>query len=1133
MLADHHNIVTMTNWQINLVVWSLLCLAKSEYIPPGPAYPCPKTESNLLYPCICDKGTDAGLYIRCENVGLAVLSVGLGNIAGLGFPIERLELKECKIKNLFGSLFHRSTVRVMHIIDTPIKAIDEYAFAGVNRTLQELYMVNTNLATFPKEAFRIMGNLSILHIDGHQMKSLDKDIFGGSEAAGSLLRLHLINGLLSDIPIEAFQNLKKLKTLDLHGNRLANLKRNQFRGMRDLELLDVSYNNITKLDGSHMGDLTKLGWCNASHNLIADIPRGMFARNTVIKVVHLDNNKLKKLDTNSFKGMRFLRRLYLQDNQISDVGRGTFSAVTRIGTVNLARNMIKKVDFQMFQQVKYAEIIDLAENNITLIEKQAFTDLYQAVVNISNNQLSSIEAGAFQNCNNLTVLDLSRNQLAEVTRFAFDENSYASLLDVSYNLFTDFNQIPIHNMSGIRVLNATFNAITEVPKLAFPKLYELHTVDLSHNNISEIGNAVFQNLFSLRYLNLSHNSLERIKPSAFGAVPTVLKLQLEHNELRDISRGALAKLASCREIDVSHNHLDRIFQIPISLGELNIAYNNLTEIKPNTWPSMNALLRLDLTGNQLGDSLRADSFTPLLTLQHLHLTNNGLTTPPWEALNTLSSLQYLYLQYNNITSLSKSAFGNLPTTFMVDLSHNQLSSISPGSFRGLQQLLDLSLRANQLYHIPNEAFKGLVALRKLDLSHNYLEKIDNKTNTLLEDCLSLEMVNLSYNNFGFLSKKMFPSSRWVPYRLREVDLSHNHIPVVTFDITYGTKTVKQLNLSANIINDIRNNVLGNLTSLEVLDLSHNQLKDLISRTSEAKFTLPENISSILVHHNSLETLPVDALLKATKLRLLDVRGNTLTSYTPELVKEVRDRDLQILFDENHLKCDCLLRPLKHHLTRLSRSTLESDERYRGLRCAEPPPLEGQDLEKVDEERLQCAANVGTDELLQRYRDVEDPIYALASEPDLVFRDIQYSQTSIYVHWFVSSAEDIADFVVFVRDRNNSVAFHSEPSYHLRSLTVPVDSELRKALTSGPVELCVQAKSSSGFARKWFDSQCQQIPQDFDSWPRKLTVDKRRLSKKRVYSWFSNNTLGLVSDSILITLCIFLGVCFRRLSDLDI
>lgn len=50
---------------------------------------------------------------------------------------------------------------------------------------------------------------------------------------------------------------------------------------------------------------------------------------------------------------------------------------------------------------------------------------------------------------------------------------------------------------------------------------------------------------------------------------------------------------------------------------------------------------------------------------------------------------------------------------------------------------------------------------------------------------------------------MFPSNPYIPYKLREVDLSHNAIPVLTMDLTWGTKKVKVLNVSHNLINEIR------------------------------------------------------------------------------------------------------------------------------------------------------------------------------------------------------------------------------------------------------------------------------------------------------------------------------------------
>lgn len=94
-----------------------------------------------------------------------------------------------------------------------------------------------------------------------------------------------------------------------------------------------------------------------------------------------------------------------------------------------------------------------------------------------------------------------------------------------------------------------------------------------------------------------------------------------------------------------NNRLTKIFQLPISLGQLDFSENLLEEI-PSTdvWPTMNALLSLDLSRNRLADNLQDGSFENLLTLRTLDLRENNITRPPWRALGSLSSLQYLYMQ---------------------------------------------------------------------------------------------------------------------------------------------------------------------------------------------------------------------------------------------------------------------------------------------------------------------------------------------------------------------------------------------------------------------------------------------------------------------------------------------------------
>lgn len=86
--------------------------------------------------------------------------------------------------------------------------------------------------------------------------------------------------------------------------------------------------------------------------------------------------------------------------------------------------------------------------------------------------------------------------------------------------------------------------------------------------------------------------------------------------------------------------------------------------------------------------------------------------------------------------------------FEVNLHDNQINNISKKAFDGLLQLLTLNLSKNAIETIPTDAFFGLVSLRKMDLSSNFIEKLDNKTNSVLEDCLSLREVRIYSNREG-------------------------------------------------------------------------------------------------------------------------------------------------------------------------------------------------------------------------------------------------------------------------------------------------------------------------------------------------------------------------------------------------
>ncbi|XP_017768365.1 PREDICTED: insulin-like growth factor-binding protein complex acid labile subunit isoform X1 [Nicrophorus vespilloides] len=1051
-----------------LLLVALLCgLAAGGYIPPGPKYRCPE-QKLLLHPCTCETESDVGISVRCENTNLASMSIGLQNLATFKLPIETLTLHKCHIARLFGSLLYKLKLRILVIEDTPLEKIEEYSFLGVNNTLNELYVYNSILKEFPKEAFQILGNLTIMKLDGHRITTLQKDAFFDTELAGKLLRLQISNGNLSDLLVESLQPLRKLKYLDLHGNQLKTLKKNQFKGLRDTEVLDLSHNKITKIDGSHLADLTKLGFFNVSHNEITELSRGAFARNAVLKLLNMSHNKIRKLDSNSFRGMRFLRRLFLSDNAISDVGRGTFASIGRIGTIDLARNSIKKIDYQMFHQLNFIEVLDVSENNVTEIQKGALKDLFLTNINFSHNAIASIENGAFVNCANMTILDLSYNNLKMLPKKTFDETTYASELNMAFNYLTELNQIPLHNMTGLKILNVTYNMLTKIPRHTFPKLYELHTIDLSHNNISEIFNAVFQTLFSIRILDLSYNSLETIKPSTFGPIPTMLDLDLSYNRIRDMSKGALARMGGMRQLKMSGNELHTLFILPISVAHLDLSRNKFEKIPPKLWPSMNSLLSLDLSWNQLSEGLESESFKGLLTLQRLNLGYNGIKKAPWAALGDLSSLQYVYMEGNNLTKLDKAAFGRMPVLFELNLANNQLNNISARAFEGLIQMIVLNLSNNNISHIHAEAMKGLVALRELDLSYNRIERIDNKTHGLLMDCLSLEKLDLSHNKISFINRKTFPNEPYTPYRLREIDLSYNSLPVITYDIRFGTSKVEKLNVSHNNIADLRRGALGNLTMLRELDLSFNNLEDITSELES--FRLPKNMSRLHLSHNQLSLLPWTHIKNVTKLELLDISYNNFERFDNNLTDLVL-HNTNVVFEGNPLICDCFTRPLRRYINK----QLHVKQIYKDISCFGPPYLDELFLHEVPDDRLTCPGNVN----ISRIMESEPGEYDIT--PDFRFRSFQIKNNQIKVKWLVVKNEDIGDPYIIIQNTRqpDKLLYENTLPYFKRSVEIDVAnlsaSEEVAPLDFSEFQLCVLARDSRAFVRNNYKEQCKDLP----------------------------------------------------------
>lgn len=219
---------------------------------------------------------------------------------------------------------------------------------------------------------------------------------------------------------------------------------------------------------------------------------------------------------------------------------------------------------------------------------------------------------------------------------------------------------------------------------------------------------------------------------------------------------------------------------------------------------------------------------------------------------------------------------------------------------------------------------------------------------------------------------MFPANPWIPYRLERVDLSHNLIPVLTFDLTIGLKKLKSLNLSNNAIIDVRKFVVGNLTSLEVLDLSNNKLTNL--NDPDAPFNLPENITQLFLQNNELFKIDYMKITTLKNIQEINLENNQLMHLNKTLIDAIK-RNVSVHFAGNPLVCNCEIRSLKHFLLAME----SPPEQYSQLICKEPKHVVDHTLLEVEDRQLTCSEIEKS--------DIEEFNHEYEILPDLRIRDI--------------------------------------------------------------------------------------------------------------------------------------------------
>uniref|UniRef100_A0A674IQ98 TIR domain-containing protein n=1 Tax=Terrapene triunguis TaxID=2587831 RepID=A0A674IQ98_9SAUR len=493
---------------------------------------------------------------------------------------------------------------------------------------------------------------------------------------------------------DAFQNLVKLRSLNLRGNSLYDLNTSFFNNLSRLETLDLSDNFLTCTirNGTVFSMLQSVQTLNLGYNYRS--------------LVTFENLTLSE----SFGQMKALKNLiingYFFRNLAADGIKPLFN-LSNLETLHFQTNFIRDVNLSLFSKCRSLKLISLSQNSI------AFSHPCERNGNGAGPWGLSQEGTSAENPWHWAE---PKGRAEEMVR-----NSQSSHLNFPAGIHCN------------KTLDLSFNSIHSIEPAQFKGLEDIDCLNLSSNYISQpLNGSQFLTLQSLKLLDLSHNRFDLYYGSALQEVRHLVVLSLSNNQFHFTIKGLghkfefLTNLSSLKFLNLDNNqigiriskHLEShsLETLIFSRNRLDIMWMSgrntyleffaklpkltLLDISFNNWTSFQ---NLSIAYNNLYD-FPWDKTERLKSLEFLDLSNNALemlvTDGDFSRMNLtkLTNLTTLNLSYNKIRSLHKEFFSNVSSLHFLNLNHNKIKMIDESSFPNtlLKSLQHLDVSSNPL-----------------------------------------------------------------------------------------------------------------------------------------------------------------------------------------------------------------------------------------------------------------------------------------------------------------------------------------------------------------------------------------------------------------------------------------------------
>ncbi|XP_076059320.1 slit guidance ligand isoform X2 [Oratosquilla oratoria] len=517
---------------------------------------------------------------------------------------------------------------------------------------------------------------------------------------------------ITEVPSGVFVPYKRLRRIDLSNNQITTIATDAFQGLKALDSLVLYANKITEVASGVFNGLTSLQLLLLNANKISCLRQDVFQDLRSLNLLSLYDNNIKTIENGTFTNLTSIQTLHLGRNPfVCDCSLQWLSDYLEVHPIETSG-------------ARCANPRRLQRRRLTALKDERLKCTDETVSLYAGECVTAEDCPRGCTCRGTTV-DCTAGGLTRLpdqlpphtTDLLLSDNEIPEIGSDSSQLFA--------KLKRLRRLVLSNNQMRSIQPAAFRLAKSLHQLDLADNDLPEITSHHLEGLETLKTLSLADNKITCISPGAFTGLKSLVELNLNGNPLRcnchmswlsDWIRSANIRGApqcqhppklrnipitqvpssefqchgeeagclgveetcpsDCRcegtVVRCSRAKLKEIPQgIPAHTTELYLDVNEITEIDAQRISHLKALIRLDLSNNQIA-VLQNNTFSQLFQLSTLIVSYNKLQCMQRDALAGLRKLRILSLHGNDISRIPDGAFNDLVSITHIALGANPL-----------------------------------------------------------------------------------------------------------------------------------------------------------------------------------------------------------------------------------------------------------------------------------------------------------------------------------------------------------------------------------------------------------------------------------------------------------------------------